>query len=141
MWFWNFPVNYEIGILSSTKSIILYTTPEEQDEFIVMYSCLLHVTIISNNSRCVGSIGKFLWNGVNLPHSRNIFPPTHHFFENTSSGFLLHNIIEIKSHYGRRRVTLPMYFAEIYECVIIELKFYMVQTTTSVKNCVGPNIP
>jgi hypothetical protein len=44
-------------------------------------------------------------------------------------------------HYGRRRVTLPVPFAKIYKCVIIEIEFNMVSTTTSVMNYVGPNIP
>ena len=66
----------EIGISSSSKSILLDRTCEEDDGFIETYSYLFHLTVIFDNLGCVGSIGNFLWNNVELPHSWNLLPPT-----------------------------------------------------------------
>jgi hypothetical protein len=61
-------VNFETGISSSRKSILLESTLEEEDKFIGKHSYILHVTMIYCNPRCARSIGKFLWNNVILPH-------------------------------------------------------------------------
>ena len=66
----------EIGISSSSKLILLNGTREEDDGFMETYSYLFHLTMISDNIGCVGSIGNFLWNNAKSPHSWHILPPT-----------------------------------------------------------------
>jgi len=69
-------MNSEIRNLSSRNSILLDYTTEEGDGFMVVtYSYLFHMTVISDNPGCVGSIGKFLWNNVKLLHSKHVLPP------------------------------------------------------------------
>ena len=58
----------EIGISSSSKLILLDGTCEEDDAFMETYYYLFHLTVISENPRCVGSIGNFIWNNEKSPH-------------------------------------------------------------------------
>ena len=90
-------MNYETGISSLSKLILLDAIVEEDDKFVLIYSYHFHVTMTFDNIGCVGSVGKFLWNNSKLPHSRHLLPPTHIFLKNISLGFLLHNIVETKS--------------------------------------------
>jgi hypothetical protein len=61
------PHEFQTRIPYSSKSIPLDSTPEEEDGFIITYSYLLHVTLIYENPRSVGSIGTFLWSSAKLP--------------------------------------------------------------------------
>ena len=91
-------MNSRIGLLSSTNLIILDGTIEEDDAPMVTYSYLLHTTMIYDSSKCVGSNVKCLWSNAKLPYSWNLLPPTHILLKMTSSGFLLHSIVETKYH-------------------------------------------
>ena len=70
---------------------------EHAKKMMETYSYLFHLTVISNNLGCVGSIGSFLWNNTKSPHSWHLLPPTHLLLKNTFLGSLLHSIVEIKS--------------------------------------------
>ena len=85
-----------VNFFPSSKSILLNGLFEENDACMVTYSYLFNITMISNNPKCIGSMGKFLWNISKLPHLGNLLPPTHLLLKNTSSRFFLHDIIATK---------------------------------------------
>ena len=83
------------------------------------YSYLFHWTMISDNPGCLRSMWNFIWNNYKSPHSWHILPPTHLLMKNTFLEFLLHSIIEIKSHTPWGAGSPSQFFFQKYTNVLL----------------------
>jgi len=105
------------------------------------YSYLFHWTMISDNPGCLRSMWNFIWNNYKSPHSWHILPPTHLLMKNTFLEFLLHSIIEIKSHTPWGAGSPSQFFFQKYTNVLLyNWNSTWYRTKTNVSNCIWPNI-
>ena len=129
-------------MFSPSKSILLDGAIEEDNPFMVTYSYLFHVIVIYDNPTVLDRWGNSYGRMPRYCACRESY--------STQKYFTKKQILKIPfarchrnkiSHRGRRQFTLPIPFAKIYKCVIIQLEFKMVSKIITIMNFVHLNIP